>query len=296
MRYGFRPAHNSDRYQLLSLIDDGKDVPLEWRNRYLVEKNLKNVHVVDLMGRVIGMVHMQLLSKDEGWLESAYIHPYFRGKGIGKLFAVYQVEYLRSRGVRLVRLATGINNSRVRHFMGRLGFRELGTWYRVTVSPSYSPAAPVGYKVRRINEATLPEVVQFIRESRGQRKNLGIITSPRDAYVWRTLDESLLHDILSIGQSTACYNIREIGGIFLTAPQRGSPTATDSTVVLQAYLRNKTAYQTLLRYLVNRTRKNPILLSVSNLPDSVQAYIAAEAEKNTKLKLQTWVVLGKQVA
>ena len=73
----------------------------------------------------VGCGGIQLFGTDYGELKRMYVRPQFRGLGFAKLLLNHLAGYARSRGVRLLRLETGIHQHAAIGLYERAGFHSI---------------------------------------------------------------------------------------------------------------------------------------------------------------------------
>ena len=86
--------------------------PRESRHGYSVDKLIAegvDFFVVRVNGVPAGCGGVQLMGNDYGELKRMYTRPQFRGAGLAKLLLQHLAEYTQGRGIRLLRLETGIH-------------------------------------------------------------------------------------------------------------------------------------------------------------------------------------------
>jgi ribosomal protein S18 acetylase RimI-like enzyme len=84
----------------------------------------------------IALSRTQMLSPTEGWLSGARVHPDHRRSGLGSAMNRHGVEWARSRGARVVRLAVEEGNGPARSQVEGLGYRLAGRWIRGSADPA----------------------------------------------------------------------------------------------------------------------------------------------------------------
>ena len=102
--------------------------PRESRHGYSVEKLIAQGVAFFLVrdnGTPVGCGGVQLFGKDYGELKRMYVRPQFRGLGFAKLMLDHLADYARSRGVRLLRLETGIHQHAAIGLYERAGFQSI---------------------------------------------------------------------------------------------------------------------------------------------------------------------------
>jgi ribosomal protein S18 acetylase RimI-like enzyme len=90
----------------------------------------------------VAVVHTSMRSPTEGWIEGARVHPAHRRMGLGKALNDAGVEWARSRGARVMRLATEEGNLAARSQVESLHYREVSTWLyaELAVDPTHRAA------------------------------------------------------------------------------------------------------------------------------------------------------------
>ena len=102
--------------------------PRESRHGYSVEKLIAQGVAFFLVrdnGTAVGCGGIQLFGTDYGELKRMYVCPQFRGLGFAKLMLDHLADYARSRGVRLLRLETGIHQHAAIGLYERAGFQSI---------------------------------------------------------------------------------------------------------------------------------------------------------------------------
>lgn len=102
--------------------------PRESRHGYSVEKLLAEgvtFFVIRGSGRPAGCGGVQLVGDAYGELKRMYVRPRFRGTGLAKLMLEHLANYARGRGIRVLRLETGIHQRAAIDFYESLGFRRI---------------------------------------------------------------------------------------------------------------------------------------------------------------------------
>jgi len=102
--------------------------PRESRHGYSVEKLIAQGVAFFLVrdnGTPVGCGGIQLFGTDYGELKRMYVRPQFRGLGFAKLMLDHLSYYARSRGVRLLRLETGIHQHAAIGLYERAGFQSI---------------------------------------------------------------------------------------------------------------------------------------------------------------------------
>jgi ribosomal protein S18 acetylase RimI-like enzyme len=112
--------------------------PVQSRHGFSVAKLLaENVafFVTRYDGAPAGCGGMKLFGKDYGEVKRMFVRPQYRGLGLGKLMLDHLVGYAAQRGVRLVRLETGIHQQEAIALYERAGFRRIAPFGDYTEDP-----------------------------------------------------------------------------------------------------------------------------------------------------------------
>ena len=102
----------------------GDYVPDQYLN-WLTEPSGAVLVAADAGDRVLAMVHIEQLSPKEGWLSAARVRPDYQRQGLGSQLNQAGVDWLRSRGVLVVRLTTEENNLVAQQQVEKLGYRQV---------------------------------------------------------------------------------------------------------------------------------------------------------------------------
>jgi len=122
-----------DSADAIALVDELEEhlaslYPAESRHGYSVEKLIAQgvtFCVLRDKGAPAGRGGVQLFGTDYGELKRMYVRPHFRGLGFGKLLLNYLESYARTKGVKTLRLETGIYQAEAIALYERAGFRRI---------------------------------------------------------------------------------------------------------------------------------------------------------------------------
>jgi GNAT superfamily N-acetyltransferase len=81
---------------------------------------------------------VQMLSPTEGWLSGARVHPNWRRRGLGSLLNQSSIDWIRSEGGVVARLAVETGNEAAVNQVKKLGYRPTSAW----VFGELDPGAP----------------------------------------------------------------------------------------------------------------------------------------------------------
>jgi GNAT superfamily N-acetyltransferase len=96
----------------------------------------------------VALVHVTMRSPTEGWIEGARVHQAHRRMGLGKALNDSGVHWARSRGGRVMRLATEEGNVAARRQVESLGYREVSTWLYSELEVEATHRAPEQFRLR----------------------------------------------------------------------------------------------------------------------------------------------------
>jgi GNAT superfamily N-acetyltransferase len=141
-------AERPDTSDALTLIAELESylVPLypsESRHGYSVEKLLREGVAFFVMredGVATGCGWIQLFGTEYGELKRMYVRPQFRGLGLGKLMLNHLADYVRQKGVGVLRLETGIYQEEAIGLYEGFGFQRIppfGTYIEDPLSVFY---------------------------------------------------------------------------------------------------------------------------------------------------------------
>ena len=102
--------------------------PTESRHGYSVDKLIAagvSFYLVRSNGTPVGCGGIQLFGNDYGELKRMYVRPESRGSGYAELLLKHLTEFAAGRGIRLIRLETGIYQTSAIRLYERFGFYEI---------------------------------------------------------------------------------------------------------------------------------------------------------------------------
>ena len=146
-------AERPDTSDALTLIAELESylVPLypsESRHGYSVEKLLREGVAFFVMredGLATGCGGVQLFGTEYGELKRMYVRPQFRGLGLGKLMLNHLADYVRQKGVGVLRLETGIYQEEAIGLYEGFGFQRIppfGAYIEDALSVFYEKRIP----------------------------------------------------------------------------------------------------------------------------------------------------------
>lgn len=94
---------------------------------------------VDGADTPVAMVHVTMLSANEGWIEGARVHPDHRRRGLASDLNRAGVNWARERGGRVMRLVIEADNTAARAQVDGLGYRAVSSWVfaRFKINPTH---------------------------------------------------------------------------------------------------------------------------------------------------------------
>jgi ribosomal protein S18 acetylase RimI-like enzyme len=102
--------------------------PVESRHGYSVAKLIAQAVAFFVLrdnGAPAGCGGIQMFGSEYGELKRMYVRPQFRGLGFGKLLLDHLADHARARGVRLLRLETGIHQAAAISLYEGMGFQRI---------------------------------------------------------------------------------------------------------------------------------------------------------------------------
>lgn len=199
-----RAARSEDRDAVYAFTartwgDDGDYIPYVW-DRWLTDPN-GAIIVAALEGRAVGMVHVQMLSATEAWLEGIRVDPALRRRGVGRALTARALDISRERGAQVARMFIDGDNIASQQMASGLGFTRIAAF-----AMFYAPAAgtdeepevlPAGFTLRTPGPADLPRLWSFLQASNLVPLNGGLIVQ---AWRARALTAGILEQRLDAGE------------------------------------------------------------------------------------------------
>jgi ribosomal protein S18 acetylase RimI-like enzyme len=136
-----RPASAADRDAVLEFCEHtwewGDYIERVW-DRWLHDTNGR-LFVAVIDEQPIGLIHVQMMSETEAWLEGLRVDPRYRQRGVAReLNLVAQAEAMR-RGATIVRLAVSADNTRSQHLSESNHMRQIGVFSLYVAPPLNAP-------------------------------------------------------------------------------------------------------------------------------------------------------------
>lgn len=199
-----RPARAEDQDAVYAFTartwgDDGDYIPYVW-DHWLSDPNGAML-VAAQDGRAIGLIHVQLLSATEAWIEGIRTDPALRRHGIGRALTTRALAVARERGAQVARMFIDGDNIASQQMAEGFGFNRVAGF-----AMFYAPAAgpdepaevlPVGYTLRTPGAADLPRLWAFLQASNLVPLNGGLIVQ---AWRARSLTAGILEQRLAAGE------------------------------------------------------------------------------------------------
>jgi GNAT superfamily N-acetyltransferase len=138
--------------------DDGDYIPFVW-DRWLADEQGPLI-VGEIDGQVVAIDKISFATPDQVWLQGMRVDSDYRGRGIGRRFLEYGLEYAREHGARVARLSTSIRNTAVHAMAARAGMQRI-----VTCVFWQAEALPDGPPLLVLTPGDQPVVEAFLRTS-----------------------------------------------------------------------------------------------------------------------------------
>lgn len=142
-----RPARPDDRPAMERITahtwEDGDYIPQVW-DEWLSEEGgeLSVGQWGAPEGPVVAISKITAQPEGQIWLEGMRVDPEYRGRGIASQFLEYNLEFARSHGARVVRLATSSRNTTVHHMAAHHGMEQAGSYAMWLAEPLPGGAPP----------------------------------------------------------------------------------------------------------------------------------------------------------
>lgn len=138
--YRVRPATWEDRPRILKLVEH------TWSWGDYIPRVLDSwlsgggtVFVCVCGDELVGMVHLSIEEGGLGWLEGARVAAAHRNRGVATMMAQHAVEHAAALGLHRLRLAVAADNAPSIRHVGKVGFRPLARFRRMSARPSHGP-------------------------------------------------------------------------------------------------------------------------------------------------------------
>lgn len=158
-----RPARPEDRPAMERITahtwDDGDYLPQVW-DEWLADESgeLTVGEWGGPGGPVVAISKITAQPEGQVWLEGMRVDPDYRERGIASRFLQYNLEYARSHGARVVRLATSSHNTPVHHMVAHQGMEQVGAYAIWVAEPL--PGGPQPAFLAPQNAAQVDEFLQ----------------------------------------------------------------------------------------------------------------------------------------
>ncbi len=183
----------------------------------------------------VAVSRAQLLSPTEAWLSGARVHPDHRRSGMGMAMNDRGVEWARSRGARVARLAIEEENQPARSQVEKSGYRQTGRWVHATIGITSAARLASGQRLRTATSVDADAAWVFWSQSDLARAGRDLIS---EGWRWRkTTPEDLLCavDDHALYQGPGGWSIVRTVEVGL-AVRWMATTPTDFPVMLQGLL------------------------------------------------------------
>jgi ribosomal protein S18 acetylase RimI-like enzyme len=162
-----RPASAADRDAVLEFCEHtwewGDYIERVW-NRWLHDTNGR-LFVAVIDEQPIGLIHVQMMSETEAWLEGLRVDPRYRQRGVAReLNLVAQAEAMR-RGATIVRLAVSADNTRSQHLSESNHMRQVGAFSLYVAPPLNAPWQAVRERPQIATLQDLDAIIDYLNLS-----------------------------------------------------------------------------------------------------------------------------------
>jgi GNAT superfamily N-acetyltransferase len=153
-----------------------------------------------LDSRPVAIVHVTLLTPQEGWLEGIRVNPDVRRQGIGRAMVARALEAAGTRGASLVRLFTTASNTASQLLVEGAGFAQVAAFVRYAAPagvPDEAEVVPAGAVLRVVGAGDYDRLWGYLRVSNLVPLNGGLVVR---GWVAQSLTPSLLRQRLAAGE------------------------------------------------------------------------------------------------
>jgi GNAT superfamily N-acetyltransferase len=189
-----RDAVAADRDEVLKFCRDTWD----WGDyiEYVWDDWLDDPHgrlIIGLLDDIpVAVVHMELMSTGEGWLEGMRISPEHRDKQIGTALSNYCVNEMAVAGVRVARYMTASSNKPVQKISEKHGFKRLGSCYVLWAELEEGKS-----NVNKLQPDCIDELWSYIEKSEVYRAGSGLYSV---GWIYQELNKDRLRHHLGRGE------------------------------------------------------------------------------------------------
>jgi GNAT superfamily N-acetyltransferase len=225
----------------------------------------------------VGLVHIQMLSTNEAWLEGLRVDPTYRQQGIGRQLNFEASAEAIRRGATLIRLITESTNTGSIHLVEQIHFRCVGTFVPYTATALTSiPAHNTG--LDELSSATLADmddIIAYLNSSSIFPATGGIYYTNFTGY---SISDQLLAAKITAGQVYLLRRWERLDGLAIAEAR----TSQQSKHLSVGYIDGTTESISLIAYTLRRKLAEFGLESVRvNVPDLMMvrdAFTGAEYE------------------
>jgi hypothetical protein len=115
--------------------------------------------------RPVGLIHMQMMSETEAWLEGLRVDPRYRNRGLAReLYLAAQAEAMR-RGATTVRLTVSASNTPSRHLSESNHMRQVGAFSLYLAPPLATPRQAVRERPQIATLQDLDAIIDYLNLS-----------------------------------------------------------------------------------------------------------------------------------
>lgn len=186
MTQAVRPAELGDIQAIAPWTQDTfewGDYVLERVTDWMEDQTSEVLVCTDEDDVAIALVHARMLSDTEGWLEGARVRPDQKRRGLGSILNHAGLEWIRSRGGRVVRLAIETDNEAARRQVEKLGYRVGSEWVTGFSSADPSFRAPRSSRLVPSSSADVDGAWMFWSTSELARAARGLV---HEGWQWRS--------------------------------------------------------------------------------------------------------------
>lgn len=169
--------------------------------------------VAALEERPVAVVHMQMVSGEECWLEGMRVGPAARGRGVSRQLNQQAMQEAKKLGAKVARLATRFDNERAQHLLHQGEFEHIGTFLHCEALAELLPGEPVPPLATL---ADMPALMSLLDRSSLYAAMGGLLYA---GWSGRALTEQVMRERLASGEVLALRQWDDVQALAICGPQ-----------------------------------------------------------------------------
>lgn len=214
-----RPARAEDRDDVLAFCTNtwewGDYIDKVWEQWLNASNGTLLVALVD--DRPVGVMNMQMVSKEEAWLEGIRVDPAYRRNGVGQAMCLEALAEAMRRGATLARLTTTFDNEGSIGLAKRNHMRQVGAFrtYTANLSDVKEKISAVQESAELATRADLDDIIAYLNASNIFPQVGGLYYVH---FAARTITAELLEEKIAAGQIYLLRRWDRLDGLAIAEP------------------------------------------------------------------------------